>query len=85
MAHTRNRRSHHGLKATNLLTCKKCNEPVLPLVMCANCGTYKGREIIDTLKKLNKKERKGKEKEIHAKEEAKAADKPLDAASLSQK
>ena len=85
VAHTRNRRSHHGLKATNFLSCKKCNEPVLPSIMCANCGTYKGREIIDTLKKLNKKERKDKEKELHAKEEEAAANKPLDAASLSQK
>jgi len=43
------------------LKCKKCNEPVLAHTVCANCGTYKGREIIDVLKKLSKKEKKEKE------------------------
>ncbi|MBI4692061.1 MAG: 50S ribosomal protein L32 [Candidatus Terrybacteria bacterium] len=60
-AHTRNRRSHHALKGAKLLKCKKCSEPVLPHIVCANCGTYKGREIIDVLKKLSKKEKKEKE------------------------
>lgn len=32
--------------------------------ICANCGFYKGREAVDVLKKLTKKERKAKEKEI---------------------
>jgi len=27
---------------------------------CANCGTYKGKEVIDVLAKLGKKERKAK-------------------------
>ena len=30
--------------------CPKCGAKVLPHVMCANCGFYKGREIIDVLK-----------------------------------
>ncbi len=61
-AHTRNRRSHHALANAGLLKCKKCKEPVLPHTACANCGTYKGRKIIDVFKKLTKKERKQKEK-----------------------
>ncbi|NOY35432.1 MAG: 50S ribosomal protein L32 [bacterium] len=89
VAHTRNRRSHHGLNAASLLKCKKCNEPVLPLTLCMNCGTYKGREIIDTLKKLTKLERKKKEKEkeLSARGEGKekASGKSLDAAELSKK
>jgi len=34
--------------------------------MCENCGFYKGREVVDVLKKLTKKERKAKEKELAA-------------------
>ncbi len=87
VAHTRNRRSHHGLKARRLLKCKKCAEPVLPLTLCMNCGTYKGREVIDTLKKITKMERKRKEreKETGVKGKEKAPDKSLDAAALSKK
>jgi large subunit ribosomal protein L32 len=84
-AHTRNRRSHHALKEISVLTCPKCGEDSLPHQICKNCGTYKGREMIDVLKKLNKKERKLKEKELKAKEEEMKAGKPLDAAELSNK
>ena len=65
-AHTRNRRSHHALKVVALLNCKKCKEPILPHIACKNCGTYKGKEVIDVLKKLSKKQRK-KKKEMEAK------------------
>jgi large subunit ribosomal protein L32 len=58
------RRSHHALKKQALGLCPKCGQAVLPHMVCKNCGTFKGREVIDVLKKLNKKERKQKEKEI---------------------
>ena len=35
-----------------------------------NCGTYRGREVIDVLAKLGKKERKAKEKELEGGDEA---------------
>lgn len=76
------------MRGVTILKCKKCNEPALPFTLCVNCGTYKGREIIDVLKKLTKKERKQKEKELKAKEEARqpaGSDKALDAAALSNK
>jgi len=38
-------------------------------MVCENCGFYKGREIVDVLKKLTKKERKEKEKELASKSE----------------
>ncbi len=87
---TRQRRSHHALKKARFSKCPKCGEEILPHTVCHNCGTYQGREVIDVLKKLEKKERKAKEKELKT-QEAMAEDKkekkekPLDAAELSKK
>ncbi len=67
-SHTHNRRSHHALKPVKLSSCAKCHEPILPHRMCANCGTYQGKEIVDVLAKLTKKEKKQKEKELKAQE-----------------
>ena len=54
--------------------------------MCQNCGYYKGRQIIDVLAKLSKKERKQKEKELHAHETAEAqSGQNLNAEELSHK
>ena len=83
--HTRNRRSHHALKQRRFLNCQKCNEPVLPHTVCLNCGIYKGREIIDVLKRLTKKERKQKEKELKAKESEQSKQRPLDPVELSKR
>lgn len=63
------RRSHHGRKALLLGRCPECKQPVQPHVTCANCGTYKGRKIIDVLANLEKKDRKIKEKELAAQTE----------------
>ena len=42
--------------------------------MCANCGYYAGRQVVDVLATLDKKQRKLKEKERHQ-HEAEAAHK----------
>ena len=67
--------------------CQKCKEPVLPHHFCTFCGTYKGKEVVDVLAKLTKKDRKKKEKELAVKEvEAeKEAKKPLSLEELSKK
>ena len=83
--HTRNRRSHHGLRPKALVKCEKCGELKLPHIICQNCGIYKNRQVVDVLKKLTKKERKQKEKELAEKESDKQASKPLDATELSRK
>lgn len=56
------RRSHHFRKSLKLVACSKCGTLILPHIACPNCGTYKGREVINVLKKLDKQERKAKER-----------------------
>ncbi|MCK5019784.1 MAG: 50S ribosomal protein L32, partial [Candidatus Peribacteraceae bacterium] len=60
-SHTRNRRSHHALKTPRLSKCDKCGALHLRHRMCTNCGFYKGREVIDVMSKILKKEAKKKE------------------------
>jgi len=38
--------------------CPKCGSSKLPHQICKNCGYYKGKEIINTLKKTEKKKKK---------------------------
>ena len=61
---------HKFIKPARLSLCSKCKKPVLSHTVCLNCGYYKGKEIINVLDDLTKKEKKIKEKEI------KAAEKP---------
>lgn len=57
------RRSHLALTKTFLTACSKCGKAVLPHHICAYCGFYDGREVIDVLAKLTKKEKKKRLKE----------------------
>jgi large subunit ribosomal protein L32 len=52
----------------NLTKCQKCGQPIKPHQACKNCGVYQGREVIDVLKKLNKREQKKRKKELEAQE-----------------
>lgn len=40
------RRAHDAISAPNTSICPQCNEPKLPHRACANCGTYKGKEVL---------------------------------------
>ncbi len=68
--HTKSRRNKRRgnifLEKPSLTSCPKCGKEVEPHVLCGNCGHYKGREVVDVFEKMNKKERKEKEREIHS-------------------
>ncbi len=61
-AHRDNRRSHHALASSFLGLCDKCNKPKLPHRLCLNCGNYHGREVVDLVAKLAKKNKKSQNK-----------------------
>ena len=46
----RKRRSHHALVAVQTVVCKQCGHAALPHAVCSNCGTYKGRKVIEVEK-----------------------------------
>jgi len=64
------RRMHIHIQKRSLSVCPKCKTPVLSHNVCENCGYYKGRQVIDVMKKLDKKAKKQKKKEIHDAEKA---------------
>jgi large subunit ribosomal protein L32 len=41
------RRSHHHLKPLDIRYCPRCEQPVLPHRVCAKCGWYKGRTVVE--------------------------------------
>jgi len=89
--HTKSRRNKRRgnifLKSPGLALCPKCGKKVLPHTLCFYCGYYKGAEVIDVLKKLGRKEKKQKEKELASKgeEKSKGEKKPLSWEGLSKK
>ena len=42
------RRTHKKTNAVTMGTCPECGEPKLPHHACENCGTYKGRTVLQT-------------------------------------
>jgi large subunit ribosomal protein L32 len=83
-SHRNRRRSHLALKVLNLSKCPKCGQAILPHQTCKNCGIYSGREVIDVLKKLTKREQKKRKKELQQQEEHTKSEKPMNAEELSR-
>jgi large subunit ribosomal protein L32 len=42
------RRAHDAVGVPARSKCPQCGEPKLPHRVCPNCGTYRGREVIQT-------------------------------------
>ena len=53
-AHTKNRRSHHALKANTIVTDKETQTPHLRHRASLETGMYRGRQVIDIVKKAAK-------------------------------
>ncbi len=49
MSHMRSGTRRSQLKATlpQIVFCDKCHAPRLPHTVCGNCGTYRGRAVIE--------------------------------------
>lgn len=61
--HTANRRSHHALKEARFVACPKCSAKHLMHRVCGNCGNYRGRVVVDTMKKTLKAAKKAEGKQ----------------------
>ncbi|KKQ35029.1 MAG: 50S ribosomal protein L32 [Candidatus Nomurabacteria bacterium GW2011_GWB1_37_5] len=59
-AHTANRRSHHALKTKNFFKCEKCSKPKLGHTACGACGFYRGKEVVNKVAVIEKKQSKSK-------------------------
>ena len=78
-------RMHKYIKQVHLNICPKCKKPVLSHTVCLNCGFYKGKEVINVLAKLTKKDKKIKEKEIKSAESEPKQDKAMTMEDMSKK
>jgi large subunit ribosomal protein L32 len=57
--HTKGRRDRARAElkmvSTVLVACTKCGAKIKSHVTCPKCGFYKGKEVVDTMKKITKK------------------------------
>ncbi|HLV90475.1 MAG: 50S ribosomal protein L32 [Acidimicrobiales bacterium] len=45
---TRSRKASWKVSAPRTVACEQCGKPKLPHRACRECGTYAGREVIET-------------------------------------
>jgi large subunit ribosomal protein L32 len=79
------RRMHLFLENPPVTLCTKCKKPARSHTVCYNCGYYNGKEVIDVLGQLTKKEKKAREKEIKTAEGEGKDEKPMTMEGLSKK
>ena len=61
-SHTANRRSHHALESTSFAKCENCQALKRRHTVCSACGFYRGKKVVDMIKKVEKKQAKAKAK-----------------------
>jgi large subunit ribosomal protein L32 len=61
-SHTANRRSHHALRNASLSRCENCKDFKKSHNICQSCGFYRGRKVLDLIKKTEKKQKKERAK-----------------------
>ncbi len=53
--HTRSRRdkrrANWKISGPNIILCPECQEPTLSHRVCPNCGSYRGKKIIEVVEK----------------------------------
>jgi large subunit ribosomal protein L32 len=42
------RAANSRMVATNVVSCPKCHEPIMPHCVCKSCGTYNKRAVLAT-------------------------------------
>jgi large subunit ribosomal protein L32 len=70
-AHTANRRSHHAVTGPRLAECSKCKSSHVKHHACGVCGTYRGKAVLNVMKKVEKKTKKTPVKKEKATKEKK--------------
>lgn len=58
-----NRRTHLAKQSMKLTSCNKCQSPALAHHVCAECGYYKGEDVLELERKENEKKERQKEEE----------------------
>ena len=61
-SHTGNRRSHHAIESTSFSKCENCKVLKRRHTVCSSCGYYRGKKVLDLVKKAEKKQKKAKAK-----------------------
>lgn len=80
-----NRRMHISVAKPALVACSHCGKKIRAHTLCYNCGYYAKKEIVNTIDKLDKKEKKRRQKEISLKEKEEKEKDSFSMQDLSQK
>lgn len=55
----RRRRAHDAMKSQNVGLCTTCQAPLVSHTACKNCGTYKGKQVLNVSRDLKRTAKSG--------------------------